>query len=258
MHWVIQNNIYAEAGFNRLIEVLTRLGLPHSIHKCIPFVGTLEPVPEPVQDRVIVMGSYTLAKVAEQRGWTPGAFLNENFDYQVQLQHWNDLMVNHDAVFCKIADVPEQSVPFFIRPVIDSKSFSGNVTDWPSFEEWRQGLSMLIPEDHATADLTTDVMVAPVKPIYAEYRVWMVDGKAVAWSQYKRVGTKLVTDAVDRSVMVFAMQAAQMWSPHRAYVLDVFSTDAGYKIGEVNNLNAAGWYGADMNKLVIALEEAFG
>jgi hypothetical protein len=58
MHWILQNNIYSEDGFKSLVESVERLGLPFSIHKCIPFVGLLDPEPRPVQDKVIVMGSY--------------------------------------------------------------------------------------------------------------------------------------------------------------------------------------------------------
>lgn len=64
MYWVIQNNIYAEEGFQKLIETLERLNLTYSIHKVIPFLGTIEPACNPPNGPVIVMGSYTLARVA--------------------------------------------------------------------------------------------------------------------------------------------------------------------------------------------------
>lgn len=40
-----------------------------------------------------------------------------------------------------------------------------------------------------------------------------------------------------------------------AYVLDICRTDDGLKIIETNCINAAGFYAADLGKLVSALEE---
>lgn len=43
MHWVLQHNVFNEAGFQRLVDTLDRLGLSYSLHKVIPFVGVLSP-----------------------------------------------------------------------------------------------------------------------------------------------------------------------------------------------------------------------
>ena len=259
MHWIIQNNIYNEDGFSSLIDTLEILKLPYSIHKCIPFVGTLDPEPAPTQNRVIVMGSYTLAREAIRRNWNPGVFLNENFDASIQLRHWGDLMMNADHGIYKFSQVPEQINPFFIRPIHDSKAFTGEVTDWPTFTEWRDKVLSLTPEDNPTITNDTEVLTSSVKEIYGEYRIWIVDGKAVAWSQYKvgRRKLKNYIPDVDERIRNFAEKCAAIWSPHRAYVLDIFETPNGLFIGEVNNLNSAGFYAANMGKLIIALEEAF-
>ncbi len=260
MHWIIQNNIYNEEGFKYLIDTLETLRLPYSIHKCIPFLGTLDPEPEPIEDRVIVMGSYTLAREAIKRGWNPGVFLNDNFNTEIQSSHWGKLMMNADHQIHAFAQVPEQREPFFIRPVHDSKAFTGEVTDWPTFIEWRDKVLNLTPDDNPTVTYDTEVLISSVKEIYGEYRIWIVDGKAVAWSQYKvgRRKLKNYIPDVDQRIRDFAEKCAAIWSPHRAYVLDVFETENGLFIGEVNNLNSAGFYAANMGKLIMSLEEAFG
>lgn len=260
MHWIIQNNIYNEEGFHSLISTLETLGLPYSIHRCIPFVGTLDPEPQPTQDRVIVMGSYTLAREAIKRGWNPGVFLNGNFNYSLQELNWGNLMINSDHEIHCFAQVPPQEQPFFIRPTLDSKSFTGEVMDWPSFVEWRDRVLKLTPEDNPMIKWDTEVLISSVKEIFAEYRIWIVDKKAVAWSQYK-IGTRKLKNYipdVDPRIREFAEKAAEIWSPHRAYVMDIFETENGLFIGEVNNLNSAGFYAANMGKLIMALEEAFG
>ena len=255
MFWVIQNDLYNEENFENLLTALDRLSLPYSVHKVIPFIGQLDPEPTPPDNNVIVMGSYTLANQAAQRGWRPGAWL-DNLSFAVQHKHWGDRMFNRDAKVMWLGDVPEQRDPFFLRPVTDSKSFTGTVYDWPTFLEWRDQLAKLTPEDNPTVWLDTDVMLCTKKEIYSETRTWIVDGRVVTCSGYK-VGTiKRYTspEQVDEHIIRFAAECAQVWSPNRASVLDVFDTPNGPTIGEVNNLNAAGWYRCDMPRLVMALE----
>lgn len=266
-HWVLQNNIYSEDGWEKLVSALDRFEFSYSVHKCVPFVGTLEPDAEPPPGPVIVMGSYSLARHAVQRGWTPGAWL-DNLDFRKQHVMWGGRrMLNADAHVCRFVDVPFQREPFFIRPVHDSKAFTGYVSDWSDYTKWRDGLLRLGPE---TADpindplgvnlLTPDtlVMVCSKKPIYGEVRCWIVERKVVTASQYK-IGTLKRYEEVrgsrfDNSLIAFAEDTAEEWSPNDAYVMDVADTPDGLKIVEVNNLNSAGFYKADMQKLVMALD----
>ena len=256
MWWVIQDNIYSEENFENLLATLDQLSLPYSLHRCVPFVGTLEPEPAPPDDNVIVMGSYTLARYGAQRGWEPGAFL-DNLDFEIQREHWGDRMLNVDALVTRFGDVPPQPLPFFMRPVADTKAFTGEVTDWPSFVEWRERIAALRITDAPTVTLDTQIMICRKKAIYSETRTWVIDQRVVTASGYK-VGTlKRYTspEQVDQRITDFAAECAAIWSPNRAYVLDVADTADGLKIVEINNLNSAGWYRCDMQKLVMALEE---
>lgn len=263
MHWILQNDIYNEENFQHLVATLERFTLPYSVHKVVPFTeddDKLDPRPMPPWNekdpRVVVMGSYTLAHYAKRRGWKPGAWL-DNLDFEIQYLNWRTSMLNHDALVCRFGDVPPQRVPFFLRPVADSKAFTGEVTDWPSYLAWRKRVEALTPEDRPTLTLDTPVMVCSKKEIYSETRTWVVDGKVVTCSGYKVGKIKRYTapEQVDDAIVHFANECAQQWSPNRAYVLDVALTADGYTIGEVNNLNAAGWYRCDMQKLVVALED---
>jgi hypothetical protein len=254
MHWVIQNNLYSEEGFEKLLAALDRFGLPYSIHKAIPFVGTLEPEANPPPGPVIVMGSYSMSYQAQKRGWKPGTFLNGSFDFAIQREHWGERLLNYDAKVVRFADVPEQREPFFIRPVADSKSFTGEVTDWPSYVEWRDRVLALTPEDNPTLTGNSLVAYSRKKEIWNETRTWIVDRRVVTASGYKIGTLKRYSDQVDERIVQFAEDCAACWSPDRAYVLDVADTPEGLKIVEVNNLNSAGFYKADMSKLVMALE----
>ncbi len=253
-HWILQNNLYSEAGFESLTGALDRLGSPYSIHKCIPFIGTLEPEANPPPGPVIVMGSYTLANHAKARGWTPGAWL-DNLDFQIQREHWGDYMLNADARICAFGDVGFLAVPQFIRPVGDTKSFTGFVCDQEYYAKWREGIVRMGPEPDFNLD--TPVMVCSKKEIYTETRLWIVDGEIVTSSGYKfgSIPRQSPPGMVDLDILTFAGHRADDWSPNEAYVMDVAETPEGLKIVEINNLNSAGFYKADMNKLVMALED---
>lgn len=251
-HWVLQNNLYSEEGFTSLTDALDRFGFPYSIHKCVPFVGTLEPDPSELPNPVIVMGSYTLARHAKERAWTPGAWL-DNLDFITQRDRWWDRMLNFDAQCGSFGKLTTRYQPFFIRPVHDTKSFTGMVIDWDYYTKWRDGIERMGPEPDFNLD--TQVMVCSKKEIYSETRCWIVDGRVVTASGYK-VGTiKRYSDQVDQGITNFAQEMADIWSPNPAYVMDVAETPNGLKIVEINNLNSAGFYKADMQKLVWALHE---
>jgi len=263
VHWIIQNNLFSEAGFQKLIDALERLGSSYSLHKVVPFAHTLEPEFE-ASGPVIVMGSYTLVKIAKERGWQPGAWVGENFDYYEQNCVWREHMFNFHALVCPIKSVLEHREPFFIRPVEDSKAFTGYVTDWPAFVEWRDKLLALSPDDYSTVDGDTMVLCSDVKPISREWRTWIVNGRVVTASQYKLGSRKVEDTNVDARVINFASGMAEIWRSATgpggddlapAYCLDVFESEGELYIGEVNNLNSAGFYAGDMQKLVMAIEE---
>ena len=46
----------------------------------------------------------------------------------------------------------------------------------------------------------------------------------------------------------------QIWTPAKAFVLDIASTPYGYKVIEINNINTAGFYDANVGKLIEAIE----
>jgi hypothetical protein len=250
MHWLLQNDVLKEAGHQRLIDALVARAVPHSVHACLPGGSGLEPEPVLRSNKVIVIGSNALVAEANKRGWRPGGFINDNFDFAVQLKHWRNHMLNSDAVMHDFANVPPQPQPFFIRPLDDHKAFAGKLTDWPSFILWRDNSAEIDPE--------LRVMVSKPKQLLREYRTWIVKGRVVTASLY-RDGARNVAIAIDdtpegQAVVAFAELRASEWSPHDAYCLDIAVTQNGLRIVEVNTINALGFYAGDMGKLVDALQ----
>lgn len=253
LHWIIQNNLYDERGYDVLIDTVERFKFPHTYVKVVPFSHELIPdIPAP--GLKIVMGSITLGKVAEKRGWSPGAFTNSNFNYRVWRSKLSPHLLNDDARICRFEDVEwhDDWRDFFIRPCLDDKSFSGTVMNWHDFKAWKYSV-LDLKESYTTLDADTEVCYCTPREIYQEFRFFIVDGKVVTGSRYK-IGRRVASSAdVDPVFWKFAQRMVDQWQPHRAFALDVADTPNGPKVIEIGCLNSCGFYANDVQKLVFAL-----
>jgi len=202
-------------------------------------------------------GSVGLARVARERGWQPGSFLNENHHYGVLMLHWGCEMLNADARISAFRDIKPAGQHVFIRPAEDSKVFNGGVMETEEVEAWRDAL---VRGERSPVECSprmggdTVVVCGPPKMIYKECRFFVVDSKVVAWSTYKQ-GSDMVANAdVDPVSMDHAEACIRAWQPARAFVLDTALTPDGPRIVEVNCINSAGFYGADVQRIVMAVE----
>lgn len=257
MHWVLQDKAFTDRGWGELVATLARLGIPHSFHAVKPYVGTLDPDVDP-QGNVIVFGSYAMRNLAAEKGWVPGCFDIERHTYADHVARWGAAMLNGDAVYCRFDEVldrvPDGVDEFFLRPVVDTKTPAGEVTDRRKFGEWLPKVVALGP-DAPTLGGSTRMMVCAVKPILREYRVWIVDREVATASLYKSGDRAASSPEVEPGVLAFARDRASEWEPARAYVLDVaVMGDGGMRVIETNSLNAAGLYAADVPRLVEAIE----
>ena len=140
---------------------------------------------------------------------------------------------------------------FFIRPCEDTKDFAGTVYTKEDFLSWREDLLQL-EEQCDFAD--NDMIASPVKEIFAEHRFFVVDRKIATYSQYKKGDKLFKSTEVNEEVIGFANEMIALWQPSRAFVIDIAETPEGLKVIEINNFNSAGFYAADVGKLIDAIE----
>lgn len=264
MHWILQQNLFKESEWENLVTTLERFNIPYSVHKVTPFIGELTPPAEPKHKKVICFGSYSMRHTSKKENWTPGVYDLFDINFLIQRQHWGDEMLNADSDVKAFKDVI-LTEPTFIRPIDDSKYFAGKVFDADEWNEWRAGI-VDAGYDYGNS-LTPETMVQVCKPkiIYAEYRFWIVDGQIATYSQYKRGNRVIYSSNVDNDVIRYASGVALAitlasrsplpWLP-KAFVIDVCETPNGFKIVEINTINSAGFYAADVQALVMALENA--
>lgn len=260
MLWVVQSNLFREDGHARLLAALERLGVPYLQVEVRAFTdalfvpGTDEEIEIPPV-AVWAMGGYKLARILAESGRTPGAYIQGlRAD---QLPWAAEHQLNAYAWTGTIREAPAQlyGAAAFVRPVEDSKAFSGKVLRADEYPSWREFALSCGPKDPVNGD--TQVVLAKVQDIYTETRFWVVRGQVVTSSLYKLGGRPCFSAAaVPDEVAAFAQARAREGGPNPAYVLDVAETPDGPKIVECNCLNASGFYAGDMQKLVAAIEEA--
>ncbi len=257
MHWIIQNAMLIEPGVRELAETLLRLAIPHSFHD-LGDDWKLVPEANPAE-LVVVIGAYVIRHEARRKGWTPG-ILELEHDHRAYVRNWGDAMLNAAAFLWRFAEVPLASLPdeFFCRPAEDNKLWKAGPTKRDEFLEWHGQVRSLWDDPNVEASIRPDtgIVIGPLRMIAEEHRFWIVDGRVVTNSLYKRGERVIYERQSDPDVVAFAERlAAHPWQPQRAYALDVsVGPDRALHVIEINNLGSAGLYAADIRKLVAAIE----
>ncbi|MEL6678787.1 MAG: ATP-grasp domain-containing protein [Pseudomonadota bacterium] len=256
MQWILQRF----EDTSKLAEALTRLGLPFTWHKVVPFVGDLDPEPDIADpDRVVLFGSYTLWRYAEARGLTPGVFRIAPF---VQEEAWQPFLLNGiGARFLTVREVAEgltdTGASWFVRPVEDSKEIPGRVATTGEIITMARKVLALDAEEIPAGSLRhdTQLMLTPPVRILREWRVWVVAGEIVTACLYKEGARVTYRAEIDQDARAFAERMVRLNPGYaQAYVIDICRTVNGLHLLETNCINAAGFYAADLQKLASAIE----
>jgi hypothetical protein len=253
MYYVIQQNLFKEPNFYALLDILNRHKLEYEVIKWRPFTDEVELLTD--RKDIVCFGGVSLCRAAQKYGWVPGVFFNDSHDMEVYMKVYGDHMLNNNGTCINYGDdLPDYlDEYFFARPTRDTKVFSGAVFSRESWEQWFK--AELDPTVETNLKSDTRIFVANTRPIEREIRCWVVDGKVVTISLYK-LGKKGFQQNYDyeQEAIDFAQRMVDIHSPSRAFVLDICLSDGEYKIVEINCINSAGFYDANMSKLIQAIE----
>jgi len=248
--WVIQSNLTSADDVAKLTAFLDRQGTPWVPLRVIPFDDT---PPDVAWDGPVVFyGSTTLTKTVSAAGrWTPGVFFEPaRFAFEALRAGYGERLLNVDSEVLTIRELVARpyaaTAEFFVRPAADMKEFTGEVLDFASIREWQQRLQ----SSRGPLSLDTRVQLAAPKAIGREWRTIVVDGRVVAASQYRALGRFDMRGEVPKDVLAYAEDAARAYQPAPVFVLDVWETAAGLRVGETNCFNASGWYWCDVHAIV--------
>jgi hypothetical protein len=259
MHWVVNTNLQREGGYFALIEQLERQGVAYTLVRKPHFVeylisleddldeeGNHKPISLEIEGPVFVTGTTSMKQVSENHGWNPGYI--DSPDLAQCIEHWGDLCLNADAMFGQIGTIAPPDGEFFIRPNLDSKAFSGTVMTPEHFEQFRSNLMSI--SGYTTLPPETEVIIAPLRTIWAEYRCIIIEGRYVTGSRYKTGSHVGYSADVGQRIIDFANMRAQEWNPRMVFTLDIADTPEGLKVIETNAVSSSGFYAIDMNKFV--------
>lgn len=253
MYWVVQENIRDEATYADFIQALHDLNIEHTLIKVIPFSHEIIPDVNP-EGRIMVWGSTVLDLVAKHKGWIPGTFLNDNFDQRIWLAKYPTL--NADAEIFAFGSLPVFEGQRFIRPVHDMKVFAGMVVYSVELEQWKETIQRY-SDGYITLRPETPVSISSVKDIELEWRFFVVSGRVVAGSRYRQWGLSDHRRVNDTSESwEFAQEMVNRWQPAEAFVIDIAKehNKTELTVIEVNCINSAGFYAADMRAVIEAIE----
>jgi hypothetical protein len=251
MYYIIQENLFREEGHAKLINALDKFGMDYELVKVLPFVEEVEFDTD--REDVFVFGSLKLARLSRKYNWNPGALITENHDYNVYSKFYKENLLNYDSRVVDFgSDFEWKYEEQFIRPCLDSKSFTGKVFNKETWLEFRD--RMLAHPDDTTLRFDSQIQVARPKRITQEIRCWVVNGKIITQSTYRRGSFLVYDNIVDQDAIDFAQKMVDIYQLAETFVIDVCLTSDGWKIVECGSTSCAGFYDADMQKIVMALE----
>ena len=140
----------------------------------------------------------------------------------------------------------------------DSKEEPGNVKSAREIIDLANKVLALEEHEIPNGSLRHDTEMMFTKPvrILKEWRLWAVRDEIVTFSLYKDGSRVVYRHEIDDDALEFAkmlVKANPDYAP--AYVIDICRTDDGLRMLETNCINAAGFYEADLSKLVSSIDE---
>ena len=253
MYYIIQENTFREENYDILVETLERYELPYEIVKVRPFLEDFEF--ETDRKDIFCFGSVKMSRLATKYGWYPGSLLNENHDYRVYSKYYKENLLNYDSVIQKFGDDINLDI-FFARPCEDTKTFTGKVFTKEQWIEFKENFIKSGQESSLTND--TEIQVSSVKDVTKEFRFWIVDGEVITGSLYRNGYWVNYSNIVDDGALEFCKEMVKIYQLADAFVMDIceviINEEIEYKIIECGCINSAGFYKANMPKLIEAIE----
>lgn len=192
----------------------------------------------------MIYGSKTFAKIAKDMKLEPGSFMTEQFEFEVFQRALGNELLNNEIITGELATLYPIAKDFFIRPIGNTKLFTGMTVTKRDFLDWQEQENK---DDSSYIGQT--LMMAPLQIIKVEYRFFVVDQKVITGSSYK-VNCSRKPSA---TIMRYTEQIVYKFPLAKAFVIDIAETEKGLKVVEYNNINTSGLYGCDEVAIVHAI-----
>jgi ATP-grasp domain-containing protein len=255
LRWAVQTNLGKASDIDCLLAACRRLQLATEELKHIPFSAELPDLD--TETPTIFYGATQFVNlIAANGGWTPGVFFDEaQFQFSRCRSELGDRLLNAQARLTTLAELLTEPSPdsleLFIRPAGDNKEFAGDIQTLGAIKRWVEGL------DSEEMFLHPDCPVIVAEPVGLayEWRVFMIGGRAVTGSQYRRHHRLKVEAGLPDPVVEFAEETARIFSPAEVFVIDVARSGEALFVVEYNCFNSSGFYASDIPAIVRSINE---
>lgn len=265
VRWIIQDKNYADDDRQQIIDACEKRDIPCVEISVIPFADELPEFPVDDEYENIYYGSTTMMdRLYENHNKPTGLFYDhETFSIENYIDKWGEHMLSEDAEFMTVQEYIDGgydsgNVKYFMRPDSDGKQFDGVV----GFDH--ELLEMLIKATAAEGGpITRDlkILIAPAYNIQREWRNYVVNGKVITSSRYrKNFRLSKSGEDIPEDMIKFVEDRCKEYQPHDIFAMDIAETrhDDGtmrYYIIECGCMNSVGFYHCDIDKYVEALTE---
>jgi len=249
---------FEKENFKKIKNFLEENNIENEIYQIVPFSHEIIP-PLPKDRMVVPFGCIEF--VQEVRKMTDVSstifFDEEVFTNENCLNKWGSLCLNSDAQIMTVEEALslEKDKQYFMRPIEDLKSFTGNLFTpghLPSLLERYSGY------ENNQFNAKSRIVVSEPKNIKKEWRVFIVDGVVVASSLYKEDGKHKEALGAPSSVIKLCYNALDLYNPAKAFVLDICKLEDGeFYIVEFGCIHNCGFYSANVERIMDRIVKLF-
>ena len=258
IQWVVQQNLTNLNDLDALQSACQDIGVKYLPVNIIPFTTGLPFFNRDLKS--IFYGSTTFnSLVAADDTINKGLFYHAAaFSMDNYFAKWGKHMLNFGAFVTSFDELMLQPYKndtlLFIRPDDDTKSFSGEVKKFAAIREWYDKLEM---SGSANLSMHSKIVVSEPYNIQYEWRLWIVNKKVITASKYRECFKLMKERNCPADVVLFAEDRCREYTPHDVFVMDVCLCGDQYYIVECGCMNGAGFYNADIHKIVTSVSAWF-
>jgi hypothetical protein len=265
--WLFERNVFEDGNPEHMAKRVRSKGMPCAevAFECVDGneqeLRPAKPLVFRDDDTVMVYGSMNLMKwLLREQKWPALAWYDfPRLRCQSYYAHWGSYLLQRQYAFLPVAEIERRkewvfqtfgrNASVFIRPDDNAKSFGGGIVSQDQFEQWYKLANFYNPGPDCLA------VVSMPETIQAEWRFVIGDRQVVTGSQYRRDGKEEVLAGYPPDAAEFAESVARAndFNPHPVYVMDIASTDDGYRLIEIGSACCASLYAGDLDRVVDAV-----
>lgn len=257
MKWVCQSNLGKSDDVEAIKRACGKYGHTFEGVEVIPFSDDLPDVDNGVPT-IFYGATKWIERIHEKGDWAPGTFLNPSSVCSVWMPIYGDMVLNNDGVFARLGS--EETVDIakklscdglvFVRPDRDNKAFNGQLVR-------EEEILVFSGKVHGTDLDGEPIMISSPRNIEKEWRLWVLDGKIVSGSQYRRRSRLDISTGYPVELIDMVKGLCNLYSPSRVFVMDFGLYQGDYKVIEIGCFNSAGFYAANIESIIGAVSNAF-